>query len=636
MTQPASVQEFISHLKQRIEEHPDDCEAAADLGGVLAQTGRVQEALELLQARVQRGDRHPAILHNLAEIHRNKGEAGYADELFSSLIAQHQRFIPAYQSLIPLLNERLAREPLPDQLRQQTVDRLAMLCNNLGNLFLEAGALEQAQAAYEDALRHRQQYPAALSNLSNVARMTGRLSDAEAFARRAIALDPAAADAWNNLGTSLSEQSRFTEAAACYARALELNPKSAEARHNAGSGSLMMQLYREDLDAAQIAGLHRNWGKTFPEPQQSEPGGQTERIRVGFISADFREHSVMYFAENLLEKLDRSRFDIFCYANQIAEDEVTRRIRSLPLTWRATQALSDNALCDLLQEDRLHLLIDLSGHTKGGRLDALARKPVPVMAHFIGYSSTTGLPAMDYRISDRYADPEGFGEAHNTETVIRLAPSQFNYRPHADAPPVAPLPALASGRITFGSLNNTQKLTPGVISAWSRILHGVPDSRIIIHHKLIADPGVAGRMRGMFEAFGIACSRLDFRPADDHHLETYHEIDIALDPFPYNGATTTCEALWMGVPVLSLAGERSSGRMGVSILSAVGMEPWLADSVDDYVQLAIAHASNPGELARIRQNLREQMRHSTLCDADSFAEAFAGAIHEMTTTKPAQ
>lgn len=632
MTDPFSVQQLTGQLKQRIENDPGDSEAAADLGGILAQTGRPQEALELLQARLRQGDRHPAILHNLAEVHRNRGESVIADELFSALLAEQPLFIPAYRSLIPLLNERLAREPLSDQARQQIIDRLALLCNNLGNALLEAGALEEAQAAYEEALRHRKEYAGALSKLSNVVRMMGKLSDAEVYARKALALDTSAAAAWNNLGTSLSEQCRFSEAADCFARALELNPDCAEARHNAGSGSLMMQLYREDLDAAQIAELHRSWGNTFPPPQRPAPVGQTGRIRVGFISADFREHSVMYFVENLLEKLDRSCFELFCYANQIMEDNVTRRIRALPLTWRPVSHLSDDALCALLRDDRLHVLIDLSGHTMGGRLDALARKPVPVMSHFIGYPSTTGLPAMDYRIGDSHADPENAEETHNTEKIILIAASQFNYRPRSDAPPVAPLPALTNGRITFGSLNNTQKLNPAVISAWSRILHGIPDSRIIIHHKLMADPGVAGRLRGMFEAFGIPCNRLDFRPADDHHLETYHEIDIALDPFPYNGATTTCEALWMGVPVLSLAGDRPSGRMGASILAAAGMETWLAESVDEYVRLAITHSENPHQLAQIRENLRERLRQSHLCDADGFSAAFAEAIHEMVKT----
>ena len=232
----------------------------------------------------------------------------------------------------------------------------------------------------------------------------------------------------------LSEQGRFAEAISCYQQALAVNPNQPEARHNAGSGSLFLLLYRDDVSVEQIVNAHKQWGQQFSPPLTSSFISTNDKLRVGFISADFREHSVMYFTEGLLEKLDRQQFDIVCYANQSQEDAVTQRIKALPLLWRPISALSDDALCAQIKQDKIDILIDLSGHSKGHRLYALASKPAPVMATWLGYSFTTGLPAFDYRISDAYADPENTAIQQHSEKLIYLTHSQFNYRPKADAP----------------------------------------------------------------------------------------------------------------------------------------------------------------------------------------------------------
>jgi predicted O-linked N-acetylglucosamine transferase (SPINDLY family) len=388
-------------------------------------------------------------------------------------------------------------------------------------------------------------------------------------------------------------------------------------------------LYRDDLKADQIVRHHKRWGESLKITPNPPDLTAEKKIRIGFISGDFAEHSVMYFAEALLEKLDRQQFEIVCYANQSNEDYVTQRVKALPLLWRQTINLSDDALCEQIRNDKIHLLIDLSGHTKGHRLYALAQKPAPVMATWLGYSFTTGLPAFDYRISDAKADPESYARGQHTDQLMHLPVSQFNYRPKADAPEVNYLPALHNGFITFGTLNNAQKFSRSAVSAWSKILRAVPNSRLLLHSKLLADAGVAGRLRGLFEAFGIGMQRLDFRPASINHLKTYHEIDIALDSFPYNGATTTCEALWMGVPVLSLAGNSSVSRMGVSILSAAGLDDWYADSVADYIALAQRQSAALESLIILRAGLRTQVMYSPLCDEKRFAADFSGCIKQM-------
>lgn len=626
-------QHLLENLRKRIESNPDDINALADYAAVLAQTGQTQQALALLLPASQQHPNHMNLQHNLAELYRNTGETQKAEILFTQLINQQPYFLPAYQSLMLILSERLTSTELTPQQRTEILSQLAILSSNKGNVLLDAEQLEAAQAAYSEALQYWADYPSAHSNLSNVTRMMGQLSLAEASARTAIKLRPDFAEAWNNLGTALSEQGRFAEAIGCYQQALAVNPNQQEARHNAGSGSLFLLLYRDDVSVEQIVNAHKQWGQQFPQPSTSSFITTNNKLRVGFISADFREHSVMYFTEGLLEKLDRQQFDIVCYANQSQEDAVTQRIKALPLLWRPISALSDDALCAQIKQDKIDILIDLSGHSKGHRLYALASKPAPVMATWLGYSFTTGLPAFDYRISDAYADPENIAAQQHSEKLIYLTHSQFNYRPKADVPDVNSLPALQNGFITFGSLNNVQKLNRTVVWTWSQILLSIPNSRLIIHNKLLVDPGVAGRIRGLFEAFGVDVQRLDFRPFSVQHLKTYHEIDIALDTFPYNGATTSCEALWMGVPVLSLVGNSSVSRMGVSILSTIGMESWLANSLADYVSLAQQHSAAVESLAELRATLRTHLQHSPLCDETHFAADFARCLKAMVTQK---
>jgi protein O-GlcNAc transferase len=633
MNNRAKLQQLLEPLRQRVETTPSDWDAVADLAVVLAQLGQTEQALSILLPATQQNSEHLGLQHNLAELYRNTGELQKAEALFTQLVNLHPHFVPAYQSLMLILSQRLANKQLIPEQRTELLSKLAILSNNKGNALLETGQIEAAQAAYSEALKYWVNYPSAYSNLSNVARLMGHLSEAEAQARTALKLRPDFAEAWNNLGTALSEQGRCTEAINCYQQALTVNPEQQAARHNAGSGSLFLQLYREDLTAEQVVQAHKLWGESLnitPLPC-SMPAGN--KIRVGFISADFREHAMMYFVEPLLENLNREQFDIVCYANQTIEDAVTERIKALPLLWRPVEKLSDAALCAQIQQDQLHILIDLSGHSRGHRLYALAHKPAPIMATWLGYLFTTGLPAFDYRISDLWSDPKAYAATQHTERLAYLKQSQFTYRPRADAPDVNTLPALNNGFITFGSLNNIQKLNRRVVWTWSKILLSVPNSRLLLQSKLLVDAGVAGRIRGLFEAFGVDAERLEFRPASSDYLKTYHEIDIALDSFPYTGGTTTCEALWMGVPVLSLVGDRSVARSGVSILSALGLTDWLANSMNDYIALAQQHSSALETLAEQRQTLRKQFQQSPLCDERRFALDFARCLKQMVKQK---
>lgn len=602
-------------------------EMVASHAGMLAMRGRLAEARALLEDAARRLPPHPVLWHNLAEVLKDSGETGHAETLWRSVIQRWPRFIPAYVSLGRLVRLR--------HLTQGGQERdLAVILNNHGNACSSAGDQRAAEGCFRDALALVPDYGLCWSNLSNTLRIMGRATEAELCARRALELSPDLSEAWNNLGCALNELSRRVEAHEAFLRALELNPASKGARHNADSGGLFNLLFDPTETPATILAAHREYGEArrprlaTPPPARARTDG---RIRVGFLSGDFREHAMAHFIAPVLTHLDRARFDLTCYANQERGDALTAALRALPLTWRDVAHLDDDALAAAVRADNLDVLVDLSGHTDGNRLDALLRRPAPQIATWLGYMSTTGHPAIGWRLTDRHTDPEPQSGEHHTERLAYLRQSQFVYRPEAEAPEVAPLPARTRGYITFGSFNNARKLTLPTIRAWARILQEVPGSRLVLRAKLFADPGTLGYYRGLFTALDVDLDRIEMHPYvhGNQHLACYGDIDIGLDPFPYAGGTTTCDALWMGAPVVSLAGDRSVGRMGVSILTALGMTDWVAPSVDAYVERAVGHARDLEKLTSLRQELRGRFAASPLRDEPGFAADFGRCLEEI-------
>jgi predicted O-linked N-acetylglucosamine transferase (SPINDLY family) len=356
------------------------------------------------------------------------------------------------------------------------------------------------------------------------------------------------------------------------------------------------------------------------------------RLRLGYLSPDFNHHAVAYFIEPVLAAHDRTRVEVFCYASVAVPDRFTDRLRGLAEHWRDIARLDDDAAAALIRADNLDLLIDLAGHSARHRLLVLARRPAPVQATWIGYPNTTGLDAIDYRITDAVSDPVGQTEAWHSEKLVRL-PANFScYRPDDDAPAVNNLPAAAAGAVTFGCFNQFAKVTPEVIALWARLLAKLPGSRLLLKSRGLGDPGVAARVQAAFAAAGVGPARLilngdELSVAD--HLGLYHKVDIALDPFPYNGTTTTCEALWMGVPVVTLAGSTHVSRVGASLLTHAGLAGWIAATPDDYVARAVAAVRDLPALAALRRGLREQVRTSPLCDAVRFTRGFEAACEAM-------
>lgn len=473
-------------------------------------------------------------------------------------------------------------------------------------------------------------------NLGTVYQAMGRIGDAIAAYETALKNNPRLRVTLNSLGSAYASQGDFEHAERCYRQCLVAAPADTQARSNL----LMLLNDLPDADPAKVFEEHLEWGRVaearilLMDPIESDRDSQ-RRLRVGYLSPDFREHSVASFIEPVLRQHDRSRFEVCCYSSLPMPDETTRRIRAAVDVWRDIDKLSDAETAHLIREDHIDILIDLAGHTGNNRLDIFAAKPAPVQMTYLGYPNTTGLRTIDYRITDRVADPAG-EEAHYSEELLRLDGCFLCYQPDPNTPDVAPLPASTNGHVTFGSFNNFSKINRGVLQLWARVLKQVPSSRLLLKCPALTDATVQERVSTALQALGIGIERVDLlghTPTRQEHLALYAKMDIALDTFPYNGTTTTCEALWMGVPVLSLVGERHAGRVGASLLNAAGLADWLADTPESFVAIAQAMAADVIRLSHLRESLRGQLAESPLCDAVGFVRRLELAMQQVWLTR---
>ena len=618
----AAEQTYASVLARDAEQ----ATALAGMGALAGQRGESTKAVDYL-GRACRIDPAVALYrHNYGEALRQHGQLPLAEAAFRRAVELDSTFVPAWESLMALTQTAHAQALAQrEQGRAELLAReLARMANNKGNAFLLRGNIVEAIQCYRQALSIRSDYAMAWSNLGNTLRQVGQLSEAEAACRSALALDAEFAPAWNNLGNALIEQGRYDEGSPCYEMALAKRADFPEALHNRGSGSLFNRLFIADMADAEVAQAHADWGRSHPAPQNRRWGNtrEPERVlRIGYLSPDFREHAMRHFIEPLLAHHRPTQVELVCYAQGPMADEHTRRLMTHGHRWTWIHCLSDAELAARIEHDAIDILVDCAGHTQGTRLTALAGKPAPVMMCWLGYLNDTGLPAMDYRLTDARLDPPNASAALPPFEVPLLVPGcMLAYRPHIGAPDPGALPSLERGYTTFGSLNNIQKINRLVVADWAQLLASVPKSRLLLQSRQLVDPGVVGRIRGMFEAFGIAPTRLDLRPASANFMHTYHEIDIALDTLPYGGGATTCDALWMGVPVVTRSGTRPSGRLSTSLLHTIGHPEWVTETSNGYIVTAIELARKTAALAQIRQNLRAQVQASPLCDEAGFVE----------------
>ncbi len=510
----------------------------------------------------------------------------------------------------------------------------AEACNSLGAMLQESGGLDDAIAAYRRAIEIKPDYAAAHSNLGAASLCNGHFDEALTHCHRALRFDSNDVGAHNNLGMTLQNVGRLDEAIEVYKNALTLRPNFSGAHSNL----ILTMNYHPRFTAEAILAESRYWDEihALPYAVRTRPHANARdperRLRIGYVSPDFRCHSVSYFVEPLLAAHDRNAVEVFCYADVARPDEMTARLQTLADGWRSTVGLSDAEVADQIGKDRIDILVDLAGHTAGNRLLAFAQRPAPVQVTWLGYPNTTGLSAIDYRFTDGIADPEGIAEAHHSEILVRLPGGFLCYGPPAMSPELTPPPAARSGQVTFGSFNNLAKVTSEVVKAWASILKAVPGSRILIKSKPLADEATRAHYLALFAAQGIEANRIELIsaiPSISGHLAAYENVDIALDPFPYNGTTTTCEALWLGVPVITLCGACHAARVGASLLTAVGLTDLIAETSDGYIETAAGLAKNIDRLKALRKDLRPRMAASPLCDGETFARSMEAAYRDM-------
>jgi protein O-GlcNAc transferase len=502
---------------------------------------------------------------------------------------------------------------------------------NLGVACLEIHQLDEAVTCFRRAIRLEPARPEAHNILGHALLTQGRATAARRSLDEALRLRPGYAAAHDNLGRVLKAQGRADEALPHHRAALAEKP-----RPETHSNLLYSLNFPAEIPPAEIAAEHRRWAALYAPPEMAhspEPDRRgPRRLRLGYVSPDFVHHAVSYFFEPVLAARDAAAFEVFCYSEAPVADAVTQRLRAQADHWRDIAGMSDERAAAVIRADGIDILVDLAGHTARNRLPVFARKPAPVQATWLGYPNTTGLAAIDFRITEAVSDPPGRTEAWHSEELFRL-PGPFScYAPPAESPPVEPLPALATGAVTFGCFNNLAKLTPAAIELWARILRETGDSRLFLKSRGLADLETAARLRQDFARHGIGAARLDLSGAElsvARHLALYGSVDLALDTFPYNGTTTTCEALWMGVPVVTLAGATHVSRVGASLLTHLGAADWIAGTPDEYLARCRELAADLPRLALLRAGLRERMRASPLCDAAGFTRSFEGALRAM-------
>lgn len=502
---------------------------------------------------------------------------------------------------------------------------------NLGTVLQNLGNDEEAVSAYARATELHPRMAPAWSNLSNALVSVMRPDEAADAARRAQQLQPRSHSVMGNLAAALQLQGDMQGAIAAYRQAVELHGGD----YNNHSNLLYTLNFSPDIDAQSLFEEHLCWAQQHAEhlttaaPPHAAARDPEKRLRVGYVSAHFKTHAVAFFLEPLLAAHDRDRLELFCYSDVPHPDEVTARFQSLAAGWRDITRLSDDEVAATIRADQVDILVDMAGHIGGNRLLVFARKPAPVQVTYLGYQNTTGMSAMDYRLTDAHADPLGMTERFYTEKLVRLPAAFFVYQPPTDAPSVGPLPAERKGYVTFASLNNIPKLTPRNFRVWAAVLARVPNSRLLL---LGYAGGVFERnVRDVLAREGIDGSRLQVvgkRPRREY-LELHNEIDLALDSFPFNGHTTVCDALWMGVPSIMLEGDSYASRFGGSTLLGVGLGDLIARSDDQYVELAVALAEDRERLGELRRTLREHFSASPLVDAGKFASQVEQVYRDM-------
>ncbi|WP_428940131.1 tetratricopeptide repeat protein [Fontivita pretiosa] len=587
--------------RQALKSKPTDADALALLGRVLVAGGRSREAVEVFRQAV-------TLRRSSAELRYALGDALYR-------IGSLQEAESAYRKALELQPGLLAARV------------------GLGEVEAMLGRTEQAIAHWQAVLRMDPGNVAAMVSLGSVLSMQGRHGQAIEQLGRAVQIDPRNPAAHQNLGVALSLQGRLDEAVAAFREALRLRPNWAKAHSN-----LLFLLTYHLEDPAALYAAHLEYARIHADPLASEiqphPNDRSpdRKLKIAYISQDFRQHPVAIFIEPILRHHNRANFEVYCYSDVASPDATSERLQSLADHWVDVRGVNNRILAEMLRQERIDILIDLTAHSNGGkRMGLLARKPAPVQVSYLGYAGTTGLGTVDWRITDVHIDPPGLTDAYNSERLARLPRTQWVYCPPQPCPDVAPLPARQRGFVTFGSANRLDKITSRVLRLWSQVLMAVPSARMSIKARGLDDEPTRKRILEAMAAGGVEAARIDLIGWSDFdgYLRYFNEVDIILDAYPFAGGTTSCHALWMGAPVVTRTGRTPVSRVGASLLHNVALTDLIGESDEQYVKIASELAGNLDRLAEIRASLRRRMQQSPLCDVAGFIDDLESAYRQM-------
>jgi predicted O-linked N-acetylglucosamine transferase (SPINDLY family) len=625
--------EALKLLNKCLKLKPDFVLAHRNVADVHIRQGDLKAALAALR-RVIALDPGQAEVHgNLGFVQHSLGRDDEALTHYRQALAIDPRLARVHRDLALTLS-CLGRPSDAEASLRRAIELepdFALAHNDLGNVLLAQRRADEAAQSLRRALEIDARFVMAYANLARCALEQGRLLEAENLCRKALEIDPGFSEIYVNLGATLKEQGRYAEAETLYRQRIEHDASDLDAYSHLLSIDQLVggRARAHSVELARRGGemLARRVGKRYGHWPKAHPQGA---LRVGFVSGDLREHPVGYFLESVLAQIDPARIELVAYPTVATADAQTGRLRRYFSVWRPLVGLGDKAAAQAIHDDGIMLLVDLSGHTAANRLPLFAWKPAPVQVSWLGYFATTGLAEIDYLIADEVGVPPERRDQF-TEAVCYLPDTRLCYTPPGNAVDVGEPPALRKGYVTFGCFQQYAKIGDAVLAVWARILAALPDARLRLQTKPFGEAELVERFKERCRRVGLPTSRIDLHgavPRDDY-LAAHNEVDLILDTFPYPGGTTTCDALWMGVPTLTLAGETLLARQGASLLSAAGLPEWIADDEAAYVAKAVALAGNVPALARLRASLRQQVLASPLFDAARFARNLEDALWRM-------
>ena len=658
----------LAICEQALRLNPQHARLWCALGAAERRLAQMDAARSAYERAVELDPGYAQAWSNLGEWWLVKGNFSTALEKFEQALKFEPRLLEALNNRVAVLYE-LGRFGDAEKAARQAIEihpGQAALHVNLGNVLLHSGKARPAVKAFRKALECDPGCAEAHLNLATLLGETGRLAEVLDFIEHDIAVKGENAQRLASLALAYQAKGDLPAAEATCNKVLELQPNnvsvlitlaschSARAQHREAirlheralaenpdmpaiySNIAFDATYLPDISPEEVFACHRGWAERFEKNADKEKYkfGQSREpdrpLRIGYVSGDFGTHPVGFLLRDVMRHHDRQRYSIHCYSMQRASDDITETIRANADSWVDALLMSDDELAQQIHQDQIDILVDLSGHTAYNRLPVFVRKPAPVQATWIGYFHSTGLDSIDYFITDPFTTPANSGQLFS-ETPVWLPHSRFCYSPPDYAPDVVPSPVLARGSITFGSFNRAEKLVEPVIVAWVKILQAVPGSRLLLKASAFDNEQVSEELRRRFLACGLEDGRLELRGRSSHQemLEQYGEIDIALDPFPFNGGMTTLEALWMGVPVVTMAGTGVVSRQSTSALANLGLTELVFDDLDGYIQGAVALANDPRRLDKLRQDMRSRMAQSPLCQPEQFTHDLEALYRRM-------